>query len=66
MLLKCPDCGKDVSDKAKACLHCGRPIHSTYMLAGVKQRVRLVFTALRKFYTFCFLLLLHLQGFISA
>jgi len=24
-LLKCPDCGGNVSDKANACTHCGRP-----------------------------------------
>lgn len=25
-LIKCPDCGKDVSDKASACPSCGAPI----------------------------------------
>ena len=25
MLIKCPECGKDVSDKATACIHCGYP-----------------------------------------
>ena len=25
-LIKCPECGKDVSDKAKVCPHCGFPI----------------------------------------
>lgn len=25
-LIKCPECGKDVSDKAKACIHCGYPL----------------------------------------
>jgi len=24
-LVKCPDCTKEVSDKAPACIHCGRP-----------------------------------------
>lgn len=24
-LIKCPECGKDVSDKAPACIHCGYP-----------------------------------------
>lgn len=27
-LIKCPECGKDVSDKAKACPNCGHPIQS--------------------------------------
>jgi len=22
-LIKCPECGKEISDKAKKCIHCG-------------------------------------------
>ena len=25
-LIKCSECGKNVSDKAKVCIHCGAPI----------------------------------------
>lgn len=25
-LIKCPECGKDISDKAKVCIHCGYPL----------------------------------------
>jgi len=25
-LIKCPECGKEISDKARACIHCGFPI----------------------------------------
>lgn len=25
-LIKCPECGKEISDKAKKCIHCGCPI----------------------------------------
>lgn len=25
-LIKCPECGQDVSDKAENCIHCGYPI----------------------------------------
>ena len=25
-LIKCPECGKEVSDKAKICVHCGYPL----------------------------------------
>lgn len=25
-LIKCPECGKEISDKAKVCIHCGYPI----------------------------------------
>lgn len=26
-LINCPECGKEVSDKAKSCIHCGYPIN---------------------------------------
>ncbi|HEX7122385.1 MAG TPA: zinc-ribbon domain-containing protein [Gemmatimonadaceae bacterium] len=25
-LIQCPDCGKQISDAAPTCIHCGRPI----------------------------------------
>lgn len=25
-LIKCPECGKEISDKSKSCIHCGYPI----------------------------------------
>ena len=28
-LIKCPDCGKEVSDKAEVCINCGRPLKET-------------------------------------
>lgn len=27
-LIKCPECGKEISDKAKNCIHCGYPLDS--------------------------------------
>lgn len=27
-LIKCPECGKEVSDKSQNCIHCGYPINS--------------------------------------
>lgn len=27
-LIKCLECGKEISDKAPACIHCGCPIHN--------------------------------------
>lgn len=27
-LIKCPECGKEISDKAPACIHCGYPLDS--------------------------------------
>ena len=28
-LIKCPECGKDISDKAVSCIHCGYPLSAT-------------------------------------
>lgn len=28
-LIKCPECGKEISDKAKSCPHCGCPIEAS-------------------------------------
>ena len=27
-LIKCPECGKEISDKAKTCIGCGFPLES--------------------------------------
>ena len=35
-LIKCPECGKDISDKAKACIHCGFPIDE--YISSLKQK----------------------------
>lgn len=34
-LIKCPECGKEVSDKSDKCIHCGYPIRSTPYLHEV-------------------------------
>ena len=28
-LIKCPECGKEISDKSDKCIHCGFPLRST-------------------------------------
>ena len=28
-LIKCPECGKEISDKSEKCIHCGFPIRNT-------------------------------------
>lgn len=35
-LIKCPECGKEISDKATACIHCGYPIASVNDNADVE------------------------------
>lgn len=29
-LIKCSECGKEISDKASACAHCGNPIYPLF------------------------------------
>lgn len=29
-LINCPDCGREISDQAPACVQCGRPMHSNH------------------------------------
>ena len=36
-LIKCPECGREVSDKAPACPHCGAPILSEFIEKKVKK-----------------------------
>lgn len=40
-LIKCPECGKEVSDRADKCINCGYPIHKpkTIAMDTVKERV---------------------------
>jgi primosomal protein N' len=40
-LLTCPDCQRQLSDRAAACPHCGRP-HSSPILSGLKLIVALI------------------------
>ncbi len=41
-LIKCPECGKEISDKANVCIHCGYPLHKED-----SQKIRTV-TSLKK------------------
>ena len=39
-LIKCPECGKEVSDKAPACIHCGFPMNiKTYTSKKHNQKI---------------------------
>lgn len=35
-LIKCPECGKEVSDKCKTCIHCGYPLINTSCIINGK------------------------------
>ena len=30
-LIKCPECGREISDKAKVCIHCGYPLGERFL-----------------------------------
>lgn len=35
-LIKCPECGKEISDKAKHCVHCGYPLEELKQCNGIQ------------------------------
>ena len=39
-LIKCVECGKEISDKAKNCVHCGYPIYKHKK--GTKKYIRVI------------------------
>jgi hypothetical protein len=40
-LVSCPDCGKQISDLARACIGCGRPINATEEITPTRLEARL-------------------------
>ncbi|MCD6417094.1 MAG: zinc-ribbon domain-containing protein [Planctomycetes bacterium] len=36
-LIECPECGKQVSDKAESCPHCGNPLRGKADVVGGRQ-----------------------------
>lgn len=41
-LVKCPDCGREISNRAKACIHCGCPIEDVEDLQEVQTGTLMV------------------------
>lgn len=37
-LIKCPECGKEISDKANACIHCGYPLNEQKEDFGIREK----------------------------
>lgn len=37
-LIKCPECGKEISDQAKTCIHCGAPLNVENGVVKIKCR----------------------------
>ena len=38
-LIKCPECGREISDRAKACIHCGFPLSEDTVMAQLPNEV---------------------------
>lgn len=41
-LIKCPECNKEVSDKADVCIHCGYPLHDKSIASIINARSKKV------------------------
>lgn len=41
-MIKCPDCGKDISDQAPQCPNCGRPISTQYQYQGQANQSKII------------------------
>lgn len=44
-LINCPECGKEISDKSKTCIHCGYPLFEKNMcyINGIKYDLSFIF-----------------------
>lgn len=38
-LIKCPECGKEISDKAKHCVHCGYPLEELKQCNDIQYKL---------------------------
>ena len=36
-LIKCPECGKEISDKAESCIYCGYPLKENKVIQPVQE-----------------------------
>lgn len=41
-LIKCPECGKEISDKSKACIHCGYPVDCVTPGSGENKKYKVI------------------------
>lgn len=41
-LIKCPECSKDISDKAPACIHCGFPLSSLKNTTNIENKNEII------------------------
>ncbi len=65
-LIKCSECGKEISDKADACPSCGNPIHHTAPAPAVPvQKIEIEQTNKKWKGTGCFAVILAFIGLMT-
>lgn len=37
-LINCPECGKEISDKSKQCIHCGYPLEELENTSNIDNK----------------------------
>ena len=42
-LIKCAECGREISDKSKVCMNCGNPINNEYCDEGTEKNINFYF-----------------------
>ena len=57
-LIKCPECNKDISDKARACVHCGCPLRIEQAASTKKKSKNIIFLAVISAFVLLFAVLL--------
>jgi len=45
-LMKCPECGQEVSDKAPACIHCGFPLQCTEKIQPTSELYQVILVSM--------------------
>ena len=65
-LIKCSECGKEISDKANTCPSCGNPINSQSVVTDQNSRVEIVQTSKKWKKTWLWGFLLLIGGWIMC
>lgn len=57
-LIKCSNCGKEISSNAKACIHCGKALveHYTSSINGTEKNINFFFRLAKTFKIFAFII----------
>jgi len=65
-LIKCSECGKEISDKANICPSCGNPNHTQTVVTNENSRVEIVQTSKKWKKTWLWGFVLFISGWIMC